>query len=65
MARTAGHVSPNGGSWMDPPSSISTLVVQTSCGDSFREKPIQGKEIFVRNILSVTSACREGMPEIR
>lgn len=49
---------------MDPPSSISTLVVQTSCGDSFREKPIQGKEIFVRNILSVTSACREGMPEI-
>lgn len=28
MARTAGHVSPNGGSWMDPPSSISTLVVE-------------------------------------
>lgn len=49
---------------MDPPSSISILVVQRSCGDPFRKKPIQGKEIFVENILSVTSACREGMLEI-
>lgn len=64
MARTAGHVSLTGGSWMDPPSSISILVVQRSCGNSFQEKPIQGKEAFVRNILNVTSACQEGMPEI-
>lgn len=63
-ARAAGCVSPAGGSWMDPPSSIPTLVVQRSYGDPFWEKPIHGKEIFVKNILSVTSVCREGMPEI-
>lgn len=63
MARTAGHVKPTGGSWMDPPSSICILVVQRSCGDPFHKKPIQGKEIFVKNILSVTSVCWERMPE--
>lgn len=49
---------------MDPSSSISILVVQKNYGDPFQENPIQGKETFVKNILSVSSTCQEGMPEI-
>lgn len=58
MARTDGHVSPTGGSWMDPPSSISIWVVQRSCGDPFREEnnPRKG------NICSKHPECDQRVP---